>query len=235
MDYILQKARDAGLHEKCFTKEMFFYAWIYREIISVMAIHFTDHNYNLKKVEYTLDDQGENVKEVILLSEFYRLSLGLEGFRTFLLRYGAMIPRQLRDMFTVSVGYNYGDNGALVITSGDVVHISQEKFMSEESSGVLTDEVTDVNVYKNRVQFRQVLEATLEETMLDSDLAYMNEAARMIEIDGLEAYQAICDRYGNEWATLLSVAHLRRQLGSCETYPPDPSIDEKVIALMKGK
>lgn len=56
----------------------------------------------------------------------------------------------------------------------------------------------------------------------------MQTAAKMIEVDGDEGYHACCRSFGEEVATLLLVAHLRRSFGSMESFPSDPAIDERV-------
>lgn len=62
-------------------------------------------------------------------------------------------------------------------------------------------------------------------------LADAQAAAKMIEIDGIEAFQTAC-RYGFDAAYLLLVAHLRRALGSTASYPPDPGIDAQVKQML---
>lgn len=63
----------------------------------------------------------------------------------------------------------------------------------------------------------------------------MQEAAKWIEVDGDEAYRAVSQRYGEDVAKLLLIAHLRRSLGSMEGYPPNPDIDQKVEVLLSEK
>ena len=56
----------------------------------------------------------------------------------------------------------------------------------------------------------------------------MQAAAKLIEADGHEAYHTVTARYGEEIARILLVAHLRRSLGAMDSYPSDPSIDDRV-------
>ncbi len=61
----------------------------------------------------------------------------------------------------------------------------------------------------------------------------MQEAARLIEIDGDEAFHTVSRRYGAQAARLLLVAHLRRAAGSMTGgHPPSRDIDEQVEAAL---
>jgi hypothetical protein len=57
-------------------------------------------------------------------------------------------------------------------------------------------------------------------------------AAKMIEIDGIEAYHIVSERYGQDTALQLLVAHLRRSFGSMETYPSNSEIDDQVRQVL---
>lgn len=57
-------------------------------------------------------------------------------------------------------------------------------------------------------------------------------AAKSIEADGIEAFQSVTDRCGRDIALALLVAHLRHQLGSDRSFPPDPEIDDRVSRLL---
>ena len=61
------------------------------------------------------------------------------------------------------------------------------------------------------------------------------EAAKLIEMDGAEATRTVAQRFGKDIALVLFVAHVRRSLGSTETFPPDSTIDglvEKMVATL---
>ncbi|TSC83245.1 MAG: hypothetical protein G01um101419_75 [Parcubacteria group bacterium Gr01-1014_19] len=64
-------------------------------------------------------------------------------------------------------------------------------------------------------------------------LAQMQEAAKLIEIDGVEAYQTVCRKFGEQVAQLVLVAHLRRSYGSTDSYPPNPSINPAVEVFLR--
>jgi len=64
-------------------------------------------------------------------------------------------------------------------------------------------------------------------------LEKIQDATKMIEVNGDEAYSFVRQRYGKEIAAILLVAHLRRSFGSMETSPPDPAIDEKVSNFIR--
>ena len=63
-------------------------------------------------------------------------------------------------------------------------------------------------------------------------LADIQTAAKMIEIDGNEAYYSVRERYGEDMANILLVTHLRRFYGSLDRCPPDSAIDTKVNEMM---
>jgi predicted NAD-dependent protein-ADP-ribosyltransferase YbiA (DUF1768 family) len=86
---------------------------------------------------------------------------------------------------------------------------------SDPAKTVLTEEEFCSRLMKLRRRLREELLLTIED---------MNEAARLIEIDGVEAYATVARKYGNETAKLLIVAHLRRAHGSMDGFPPDPAL-----------
>lgn len=65
-------------------------------------------------------------------------------------------------------------------------------------------------------------------------LADAQAAAKLIEVDGVEAYRIACGRYGRETAFLLLVCFYRHGFGSMNSYPPDPAIDGKVEQLLRA-
>lgn len=66
-----------------------------------------------------------------------------------------------------------------------------------------------------------------------SRIRELQEAARKIEIDGAEAYHTVRRMVGEDIARVLLIAHLRRQLGSMKSYPPDPDIDGRVEEMLQ--
>jgi hypothetical protein len=64
-------------------------------------------------------------------------------------------------------------------------------------------------------------------------LADAQAAARLIEIDGSEAYQTVSRKYGKDVAFLLLVSHIRHNLGSTQSFPPDSAIDGKVEEILR--
>lgn len=60
----------------------------------------------------------------------------------------------------------------------------------------------------------------------------LQSAAKSIEADGIEAYRSVADRCGRDVALALLVSHLRHQLGSDRSFPPDPEIDERVSRML---
>jgi len=61
----------------------------------------------------------------------------------------------------------------------------------------------------------------------------IQNAAKMIEHDGVSAYQSVQRGCGRDVALTLIIAHLRRQFGGGESFPSDPSIDKKVVDILK--
>ena len=62
----------------------------------------------------------------------------------------------------------------------------------------------------------------------------INAASKLIEIDGIGAFNTVASRYGREAALLLVTSHLRRGLGSMNSFPPDPSIDNRVREALEA-
>jgi hypothetical protein len=60
----------------------------------------------------------------------------------------------------------------------------------------------------------------------------INEAVKMFESNGADAFGIVKERYGEYEATLLLVVYLRRSLGSMDTYPADPDIDRLVLEMV---
>lgn len=63
----------------------------------------------------------------------------------------------------------------------------------------------------------------------------MQDAAKMIEVDADEAFRTVTERYGEDVAMLLLIAHLRRSYGAMDRYPPDPAINRKVEDFLRYK
>lgn len=60
------------------------------------------------------------------------------------------------------------------------------------------------------------------------DIDLLQKAVKIIEADGRDGLNAAARHVGMPTALALLIALLRRNLGSTETFPPDPEIDEKV-------
>lgn len=68
-----------------------------------------------------------------------------------------------------------------------------------------------------------------------SNLEGYHEAAKMIEVDGVNAYQTVSERFGKEIAEVLIVAFLRRNLGSMNTFPPKEEIIRQTNAVLSER
>lgn len=58
----------------------------------------------------------------------------------------------------------------------------------------------------------------------------MLEAAKMIETDGVDAFQTVSTRFGRDAAKLLLIALIRRNRGSMNSFPEPPTINQEVEA-----
>ena len=56
----------------------------------------------------------------------------------------------------------------------------------------------------------------------------LHRAARIIEADGVDGYRSATRLVGEGAANALLIAHMRRNLGSTETYPARPEIATQV-------
>lgn len=70
--------------------------------------------------------------------------------------------------------------------------------------------------------------------MTKKRLTQFHEAAKMIEADGIEAYYSVCERFGEDIAGALLIAHLRRAWGSMKGgWPPSPELVEEVNRVLR--
>ena len=67
-----------------------------------------------------------------------------------------------------------------------------------------------------------------------TSLERLQRAAEMIETEGIDGYSSVVRYCGNEIANALLIAHLRRSMGSMNSYPPDPAIDGKVREFLES-
>ncbi len=68
-----------------------------------------------------------------------------------------------------------------------------------------------------------------------TSLDRLHAAARYIETDGDEGFQTASNVVGPDIAMALLIAHLRRGLGSMESFPPDEAIDGRVNEMLAAK
>lgn len=69
--------------------------------------------------------------------------------------------------------------------------------------------------------------------MTTKQIKMLQTAAMIIETDGAEGIQAAIQLVGENVAAALLIAHLRRGLGSMDTFPADDAIIEKVTVEVK--
>ena len=63
--------------------------------------------------------------------------------------------------------------------------------------------------------------------------ALLQQAAKIIEVDGLAGINTATKLVGEETALSLLIAHLRVNFGSLKSYPADPIVDEKVLCVLR--
>jgi len=68
-----------------------------------------------------------------------------------------------------------------------------------------------------------------------TSLERLQKAAKIIEVEGIDGHPSVVRSFGNEVANFLLVAHLRRNFGSMNSFPPDPAIDGKVQEFLESK
>ena len=71
--------------------------------------------------------------------------------------------------------------------------------------------------------------------MAATSLERLQQAAKIIEVEGISGYPLVVRSFGEEVASAVLVAHLRVTMGSMESFPPNPQIDERVKALLESK
>ena len=159
---LLRLVKSSGLRKDDFTRETFFYAVIYKEIIWCLALIFccSDTECELINTEYTLNDR-EEIKELSLLLNFKRKKMG--DFAKFLSQNEKLIPNELREKFILSAGFNFGNAGGVLIKDSCFRFISQDEFMAEETEGSLTDEIKDAATYQKIRMLRENILALFKE------------------------------------------------------------------------
>jgi len=70
--------------------------------------------------------------------------------------------------------------------------------------------------------------------MTPERLRQLHEAAKFIEIDRVEAIRTTTAIVGEDVAMALLVAHIRRNLGSTDTFPCRDGIIEEVNSVLAG-
>ncbi|NTW22697.1 hypothetical protein HGA34_04135 [Candidatus Falkowbacteria bacterium] len=125
--------------------------------------------------------------------------------------------QELLDRAFAALSQNTDFVRALLATGNEVLRHSIGE--ADPAKTVLTEEEFCSRLMKIRERLNEKLVLSIEE---------MNEAARLVEIDGIEAYATVSKVYGEETAMLLIVAHLRRAHGSMDGFPPDPPVKEIV-------
>ncbi len=58
-------------------------------------------------------------------------------------------------------------------------------------------------------------------------------ASKIIEEEGTDGIRSATEIVGPETATALLITHLRRQLGSMESFPANPDINPKVMQILE--
>lgn len=173
MDKVSEIAQEAGLTKDGFTKDDFFYAWLYKNIIWQLALIFVRERgaLELTNSEYLLDENSD-VVEVALILEFDKKTM--KQFAIFLRRHKKIIPPELRKMFVLSAGSHYNkQQRSLLITADKITTRPIMNWANEGSDGSLTDEIHSQDVYSGNRIFNNNLA-----TLLANNQGDMNESRR---------------------------------------------------------
>ncbi|RJQ29093.1 hypothetical protein C4565_02410 [Candidatus Parcubacteria bacterium] len=64
-------------------------------------------------------------------------------------------------------------------------------------------------------------------------LEKLQSAAKTIETEGVNGYDVVVRSCGNDIANAILVTNLRVTMGSMESFPADPNIDERVKKVLE--
>ncbi|PIR93911.1 hypothetical protein COT97_04270 [Candidatus Falkowbacteria bacterium CG10_big_fil_rev_8_21_14_0_10_39_11] len=145
MKQIVAMLDEAGVSKNNYEKEWNFEADIYREIIWRLANIFSKRQgwgTETTHSEYAADKKTGLVNSLHLCLEFFEDTedaerRDYEEFKTFLEQNILLIPQELRQRFKMYVGFNYGNNGAVVIDDNKIKIIDQDDFMKLPSDGAI--------------------------------------------------------------------------------------------------
>lgn len=122
-------------------------ASVYRQLIWELANIFVerqgeDWSTEMTHSEYIRDPKTGEAKTLDLCLEFSRETkegeweyAGYEKFREFLNANPKIVSEELRKMFNVYIGFNYGDKGGLLIKEKDIETVTQKVLDTIESDG----------------------------------------------------------------------------------------------------
>lgn len=143
--------READLSEKDFEpgeqEKWRLSASVYRQLIWELANIFVekqgeDWSTEMTHSEYVRNPKTGEVKTLDFCLEFNRETkdgeweyAGYKKFREFLEQNPQIISEELRKMFNVYIGFNYGDKGGLLIKERDIETVAQEVLDTIESNG----------------------------------------------------------------------------------------------------
>lgn len=135
-----------GLVDSDFKNEQHKEAIAYRTVITQLADIFSQsQGWEMELTHYTyiIDDLGQNIGLDICLRFFNDVDEddneieggGYKEFKKFLEKNSNLIPQELRAKFELYVGFNYNDNGAVVIGKNDMSLVSQADYDEMNQSG----------------------------------------------------------------------------------------------------
>lgn len=133
--------RNSGLSDSDFSSESHKYAVVIRELFWELAKIFAQSSggeCELTHSEYSPPSGDQEKGKIDLCMDFFDTN----GNKTSIVSFGAFlrdriefIPKKLREMFDVYVGFNYGDRGGFVVSGSMVSSIEQEQYESIRCEG----------------------------------------------------------------------------------------------------
>lgn len=116
-----------GLNENDFTEGWRFKAIEYNAFIWALANSFSDGQCEATHFDFTLKSDGTDPDEIFACLTFFEDSQKtFDDFKQWLDEHQQLIPQQLRDRFTMYIGYNYGNDGGVRINGQTIDRITQK-------------------------------------------------------------------------------------------------------------
>lgn len=136
---------DAGLTKSGFSHERFYYAFIYEKIFWSLANMFSGCRCEITHIEYALYRIDRS--ELFICLDLFR-ERHIHEFGRFLSETPNLLPVELRNMFDVCVGFNYGSDGGFIVKKDEIMLLTQDEYDEIESEGILSEEIVNLETYR---------------------------------------------------------------------------------------